>query len=99
MGSIRKARMFPLDFEEFLYANSLNEFAISTTRKKFERLEALDDPPRYVIDLIRSGTEAHARTLNEVIEKIEVFNVEKSTAYGNSALCIHYNCVEQLRFQ
>ena len=25
MGSIRKVRMFPLDFEEFLYANGMNE--------------------------------------------------------------------------
>ena len=44
MGSIRKVRMFPLDFEEFLYANGLNEFAISAMQKKFERLEALDEP-------------------------------------------------------
>ena len=44
MGSIRKVRMFPLDFEEFLYANGLNEFAVSAMRKKFERQEALDEP-------------------------------------------------------
>lgn len=44
MGSIRKVRMFPLDFEEFLYANGMNEFAVSAMRKKFERLEALDEP-------------------------------------------------------
>jgi len=44
MGSIRKVRMFPLDFEEFLYANGLNEFAISAMRKKFEQLEPLDEP-------------------------------------------------------
>ena len=37
MGSIRKVRMFPLDFEEFLYANGMNELAISSMRKKFER--------------------------------------------------------------
>lgn len=43
MGSIRKVRMFPLDFEEFLYANGMNELAISALRKKFERLEALDE--------------------------------------------------------
>lgn len=43
MGSIRKVRMFPLDFEEFLYANSLNEVAIQAMRSKFERLEALDE--------------------------------------------------------
>ena len=35
MGSIRKVRMFPLDFEEFLYANGMNEFAVSAMRKKF----------------------------------------------------------------
>lgn len=43
MGSIRKVRMFPLDFEEFLYANGMNEFAVSAMRRKFERLEALDE--------------------------------------------------------
>lgn len=43
MGSIRKVRMFPLDFEEFLYANGVNEFAISSLRKKFENLESLDE--------------------------------------------------------
>lgn len=43
MGSIRKIRMFPLDFEEFLYANGLNRFAIQAMQKKFEQLEALDE--------------------------------------------------------
>ena len=54
MGSIRKIRMFPLDFEEFLYANGMNELAISALRRKFERLEALDEPThRKMIDLFR----------------------------------------------
>lgn len=43
MGSIRKVRMFPLDFEEFLYANGMNELVISSMRKKFECMEALDE--------------------------------------------------------
>ena len=43
MGSIRKVRMFPLDFEEFLYANGLNEFAVSAIHKKFENEESLDE--------------------------------------------------------
>lgn len=43
MGSIRKVRMFPLDFEEFLYANGMNEIVIASMQKKFERLEALDE--------------------------------------------------------
>ena len=43
MGSIRKVRMFPLDFEEFLYANGFNEMTISFLRKKYEDEEALDE--------------------------------------------------------
>lgn len=43
IGSIRKVRMFPLDFEEFLYANGMNEMAVSALQKKFERVEALDE--------------------------------------------------------
>lgn len=43
MGSIRKIRMFPLDFEEFLYANGMNGAAVAAVRKKMERLEALDE--------------------------------------------------------
>ena len=43
IGSIRKVRMFPLDFEEFLYANGMNEFAVTALRKKFEARESLDE--------------------------------------------------------
>ncbi len=54
MGSIRKVRMFPLDFEEFLYANGLNGIAIEAMRKKFERAEALDEPMHNkMMDLFR----------------------------------------------
>lgn len=54
MGSIRKIRMFPLDFEEFLYANGMNEIVISSMHKKFERLEALDEPMHNkMMDLFR----------------------------------------------
>ena len=54
MGSIRKVRMYPLDFEEFLYANGLNELALSSMRKKFEHLESLDEPMNNkMMDLFR----------------------------------------------
>ena len=43
MGSIRKVRMFPLDFEEFLYANGMNAFAVDVLRKKYEARESLDE--------------------------------------------------------
>jgi len=54
MGSIRKVRMFPLDFEEFLYANGMNAAVISAMRKKFDNLEALDESMHdKVMDLFR----------------------------------------------
>ncbi len=54
MGSIRKIRMFPLDFEEFLYANGMNEFAVATLQHKFEKLESLDEATHNkVMDLFR----------------------------------------------
>lgn len=42
MGSIRKVRMFPLDFEEFLYANGMNRTAISGLRAQFQKRESLE---------------------------------------------------------
>lgn len=43
MGSIRKVRMYPLDLEEFLLANGLNETAIAALRTKFQARQALDE--------------------------------------------------------
>ena len=54
MGSIRKVRMFPLDFEEFLYANGMNEHVIAAMRSKFEHLEELDESTHNkMMDLFR----------------------------------------------
>lgn len=43
MGSIRKVRMFPLDFEEFLYANGMNTYFVSFLKQKFEKRESLEE--------------------------------------------------------
>ena len=54
MGSIEVIQMYPLDFEEFLYANGFNEYAVSALRSKFERQESLDEPThRTVLDLFK----------------------------------------------
>jgi uncharacterized protein len=54
MGSIHKVRMFPLDFEEFLYANGMNEIVIAAMRKKFEQLESLEESVHNkIMDLFR----------------------------------------------
>ena len=54
MGSIRKVRMFPLDFEEFALANGVNGYAVNAMRAKFERLESLDESTHgKMLDLFR----------------------------------------------
>ena len=54
MGSIRKVRMFPLDFEEFLYANGMNAPAIAALRTSFQRRISLEDAMhRKLMDLFR----------------------------------------------
>lgn len=54
MGSIRKLQMYPLDFEEFLYANGMNAFTIAALRRKFEAREALDEATHNkMMDLFR----------------------------------------------
>lgn len=54
MGSIHVKRMFPLDFEEFLWANGVNEFAISIIRDKFEKKESLDEAShKKIMDLFK----------------------------------------------
>ncbi len=44
MGSIRKVRMYPLDFEEFLYANGINAITIDALKDNFLQEESLDEP-------------------------------------------------------
>lgn len=54
MGSIRKIRMFPLDFEEFLCANGVSQTVVSVMRQKFEQREPLDEAThRKIMDLFR----------------------------------------------
>lgn len=54
MGSIRQARMFPLDFEEFLYANGMNDLTISALRAKFQKQESLNENMhRKMMDMFR----------------------------------------------
>ena len=43
MGSIAITQMHALDFEEFLYANGFNGYAIETLRNKFLHRESLDE--------------------------------------------------------
>lgn len=44
VGSILRMRMYPLDFEEFLWANGMGKEAIAQLRSKWQNEESLDVP-------------------------------------------------------
>lgn len=43
IGSIEIVNMYPLDFEEFLYANNFNDLAINTIKNHFNNLTTLEE--------------------------------------------------------
>lgn len=43
MGSLDIQHMYPMDFEEFLYANGVGEFAIDSMKESFHKQEALSE--------------------------------------------------------
>lgn len=43
IGSIQVVNMYPLDFEEFLWANNMSDFVIETFRGFFNRRESLNE--------------------------------------------------------
>ena len=54
IGSIQIIEMFPLDFEEFLIANGMNEFAINFIKEKYLKRESLDlSTHNHIFDLFK----------------------------------------------
>lgn len=53
-GSYERVRMYPLDFEEFLWANGVGEFAIDAMREAFQKGESLnEDLHNRIMNLLR----------------------------------------------
>jgi len=54
IGSIEVRYMYPLDFEEFLYENGSNEFAIDNLKQKFFKLQSPDENTYFkILDLFK----------------------------------------------
>ena len=69
---------------------------IKKLRSEIEKQSSRSMTTDMFIGLVRKYTRARKltpRMLNELIEKIEVFNAEKIDGVWEQRLCIHYNCV------
>lgn len=93
MGSITVARMYPLDFEEFLIANGFGALAIDSIRQKFKARESLSEAVHTrVMDLFRKyllvgglpdAVNAFIETTN--IVKVRAVQSETHDYYGIDA--------------
>lgn len=95
-GRIRIEHMYPLDFEEFLWANDFGEESISFIRKKFESCLSLDESThrqmlglfrKYLLigglpDAVNKFVETHNIVLvREVHEQIRLLYEEDASQY------------------
>ena len=72
--------MYPLDFEEFLYANGFNEIAINSIHKKFIKKESLESTiHNRLLDLFKKYllTGGLPDAINSFINDRNIFNIRK----------------------
>ena len=72
--------MFPLDFEEFLYANGMNETVLQALRQKFENMETLEESMHNkMMDLFRKYLLAGGMpdAVNAYIQEKNIFMVRE----------------------
>ena len=93
IGSIDVVHMYPLDFEEFLYANGFNETAINSLRVKFQKKETLEYTIHSkILDLFKKYllTGGLPDAINSFINAKNIFNIRKIQSdiydyYGDDA--------------
>lgn len=93
VGSIKTLHMYPLDFEEFLWANKVGEVAISEMRKSFGQLQPLSDAVHAkMMDLFRKyllvgGLPDAVNTYiaEHNISKVRSVQMDIHTLYGGDA--------------
>lgn len=93
IDSIDVVRMYPLDFEEFLYANGFNEIAINSIHAKFIKKESLESTiHNRLLDLFKKYllTGGLPDAINSFINDRNIFNIRKIQSdiydyYGDGA--------------
>lgn len=93
IDSIDVVRVYPLDFEEFLYANGFNEIAINSIHAKFIKKESLESTiHNRLLDLFKKYllTGGLPDAINSFINDRNIFNIRKIQSdiydyYGDGA--------------
>ncbi len=80
IGSIELRHMYPLDFEEFLIANGLNDYAISSFKEKFEKKESLDiQTHNKIMDMFKKFLIVGGLpdAVNSYLNSFNIYNIRK----------------------
>lgn len=80
IGSIEIVQMYPMDFEEFLYANGFNEFAIKKLKDSFINNETLDEHTHIkMLDLFRKYLLVGGlpQVVDQYLRDYNIFNVRQ----------------------
>lgn len=93
MGSIKKVRMYPLDFEEFLIANGANDYFIDSLKSNFDNLVSLSESThKHLLEMFKKyllvgglpdAVKLYIETKN--IQLIREFHDEIHEYYGKDA--------------
>ena len=85
VGSLEILHMFPMDFEEFLYANGVGKIAVESMREAFNKLQSLPDAiHNKIMDLFKKylivgGLPKAVETFVESRNIVEFRAIQKST--------------------
>lgn len=85
VGSLEILHMFPMDFEEFLYANGVGRIAVESMREAFNKLQSLPDAiHNKIMDLFKKylivgGLPKAVETFVESRNIVEFRAIQKST--------------------
>ncbi len=80
IGSIELMHMYPLDFEEFLIANGLNNYAIQSIKQKFEKKESLDiQTHNKIMDMFKKYLIVGGLpdAVNSYLDSFNIYNIRK----------------------
>ena len=80
IGSIELMHMYPLDFEEFLIANGLNNYAIQSIKQKFEKKESLDiQTHNKIMDIFKKYLIVGGLpdAVNSYLNSFNIYNIRK----------------------
>ena len=80
IGSIELMHMYPLDFEEFLIANGLNDYAIQSLEQKFEKKESLDiQTHNKIMDIFKKYLIVGGLpdAVNSYLDSFNIYNIRK----------------------